>query len=318
LDHSIDIFILQNYSFQANLQSEINNSCRTALLEDLGLNINDSDLNLALIFENLDITANLIQKNTRASARLISRESGILCGQAWVEKTFALLTPNDLSSDLSIHWHINDGEQIKANDLICEISGCARQILTGERSAMNFLQSLSSTATLTAEYIKTMGSDHTKLLDTRKTIPGMRFGQKYAVKIAGGQNHRFGLADAFLIKENHIMACGGISNALSSAVKNNPNKLLEIEVENLEELQQAIDGKAEVVMLDNFLNADLVKAVSLVRKSKYQPKLEASGNVNLKTIAAIAKTGIDFISVGALTKDIKALDLSMRITLVES
>jgi len=307
-----------NSLFDTNLQSEIASCCKTALLEDLGLNIGDLTLDLSSIFETLDITANLISAKTQASARLISRESGILCGQAWVEKIFALLTPQEPSQKLSIKWYINDGETIRTNDLICEISGSARQILTAERSAMNFLQSLSATATLTAEYVSRINSSECKLLDTRKTIPGMRFGQKYAVKIGGGQNHRFGLADAFLIKENHIMACGGINKALETAIKNHPNKLLEIEVENLDELQQAIDGKAQIVMLDNFNNDDLVRATSLVNQSKHQPKLEASGNVNLLTIEDIANTGVDFISVGALTKDIKALDLSMRIILVEN
>lgn len=312
---------MQKTQFTQNLQSEISNSCKIALLEDLGLNVEDASIDLATLFENLDITANLIPSDTKATAQLISREDGILCGQAWVEKTFALLSHNDRSQDasqnLSITWHVSDGEAVKANDLICELSGNARQLLTGERSAMNFLQSLSSTATLTAEYVKKMNSDHCKLLDTRKTIPGMRFGQKYAVKTGGGQNHRFGLNDAFLIKENHIMACGGIKQSLETAIKNHPDKLLEIEVENLDELQQAIAGKAQIVMLDNFNNDELRQAKAIVMQSDHQPKLEASGNVNLQTIAEIAKTGVDFISVGALTKDVKALDLSMRISLIE-
>lgn len=306
-----------NSTFDINLQSEITNSCRSAIIEDLGLINVDPNLELSTVFENLDITANLIPSSRLAKARLISREGGILCGRAWVDKTFALLN-NQQSDPLSIKWLVNDGDEVEANDVICEISGNARQILTGERTAMNFLQSLSSTATLTAKYIKTMNSTRCQLLDTRKTIPGMRFGQKYAVKTGGGKNHRFGLTDAFLIKENHIMACGSISQALSSAIKNHPNKLLEIEVESLNELQQAIEGKAQIVMLDNFHNDELIRAVALVSDSIHQPKLEASGNVNLQTIEDIAKTGVDFISVGALTKDIKALDLSMRITLIKS
>jgi len=314
---SNDNYPVLTSSFEQNLQTEIANSCRNALMEDLGLDITNSALEVSAIFEKLDITANLIQSSTQAKASLISRENGILCGQAWVEKTFALLEQPQYQN-LSIKWLINDGEIIEANDVICEIAGNARQILTGERTAMNFLQSLSSTTTLTSKYINVMNSANCKLLDTRKTIPGMRFGQKYAIKTGGGQNHRFGLADAFLIKENHIMACGGINKALETAINNHPDKLLEIEVENLDELQQAIDGKAQIVMLDNFNNDNLVRAVSLVSQSKYQPKLEASGNVNLQTIEGIAKTGVDFISVGALTKDIKALDLSMRITLIES
>ena len=318
---------MTNNLFEANLESEIIHSCKLALLEDLGLDVSNEEISLSTISQQLDITANLINAETKAKARLISREKGILCGQKWVNEIFAQLGNDVLNKrslentnqniSMDIKWFLNDGDTIEPNDLICEFYGNARQLLIGERSAMNFLQSLSATASLTDNYVAVMDSKSCKLLDTRKTIPGMRFGQKYAVKVGGGQNHRFGLNDAFLIKENHIMACGGIDKALSRAINNHPDKLLEIEVENIDELQQAINGKAQIVMLDNFNNAELTKAVELVQKSEHKPKLEASGNVNLNTINEIAKTGVDFISVGALTKDIKALDLSMRIELIE-
>jgi len=281
------------------LANEIRQICQFAINEDLG-------------GENCqDITAELIAPETQATASLITRENGILCGTKWVETIFELL-----GGSIQIDWQLKDGDLMSVGQTICELKGNARQLLTGERSAMNFLQSLSATATLTNQYIKQIAGSNCKLLDTRKTIPAMRYGQKYAVKCGGGTNHRIGLSDAYLIKENHIMACGGIKQALSKAIKTNPEKLLEIEVENLDELKQAIEGKAQVVMLDNFTNPEIEQALALRNKSEWKPKFEASGNVNIETIAEIAKTGVDYISVGALTKDIKAIDLSMRITLV--
>jgi len=278
--------------------------CRFALEEDLAGN------------QNTDITAELISTDCNATAKLITRENGVLCGTRWVEKIFEVLqkTDND-QNKVEIKWHLNDGETMTAGQVICELSGNARQMLTGERSALNFLQSLSATATLTQQYVKTMNSQTCRLLDTRKTIPGMRFGQKYAVSCGGGTNHRIGLSDAFLIKENHIMACGGIEQALKQAITNHPDKLLEIEVESIDELHQALAGNAEVIMLDNFSLADMRKARDIVDQSerKDHTKLESSGNVNLATIADIAGTGVDYISVGALTKDIKAVDLSLRV-----
>jgi len=284
------------------MEDEIERMCKIALDEDLGGN------------SNLDISAELIDDDRIASAKLITRENAILCGTHWVEKVFELL-----GSGVQINWKAKDGQPLKANQIICELSGNARQMLTGERSAMNFLQSLSATATITWEYVNKMNSNLSnetcQLLDTRKTIPGMRFGQKYAVVCGGGTNHRMGLADAFLIKENHIIACGGIKQALEMAIKNHPDKLLEIEVESIDELNQAIAGKAQVIMLDNFSLADMRKARKTVNQSDFSPKLEASGNINLETIADIAATGVDFISVGALTKDVKAVDLSLRVEL---
>lgn len=292
--------------FNQLLTNEIEQMSRFALKEDLAGN------------QNSDITAELISTDCNATAKLITRENGILCGTRWVEKIFEeLQTADDSQNKVKIKWHLYDGDTMAAGQVICELSGNARQMLTGERSAMNFLQSLSATATLTQQYVKTMNSQTCRLLDTRKTIPGMRFGQKYAVSCGGGTNHRIGLSDAFLIKENHIMACGGIKQALKQAITNHPDKLLEIEVESINELHQALAGNAEVIMLDNFSLANMKKARDIVDQSKRRglTKLEASGNVNLTTIADIAATGVNYISVGALTKDIKALDLSLRIVM---
>jgi nicotinate-nucleotide pyrophosphorylase (carboxylating) len=257
-----------------------------------------------------DITAELIPEQTLANATLITREDAVICGVNWVEKIYQLL-----GNDVQVKWKVADGSIVEAGDTICEINGNARQLLTGERAAMNFLQSLSATATLTNQYVELIKKTQCKLLDTRKTVPGMRYGQKYAVKCGGGVNHRIGLSDAYLIKENHIMACGGILAALSQAKTRHPNTLVEIEVESLQELKLAIEGKADVIMLDNFDIEQLKRARSLVDSTAQTIKLEASGNVNKQTIADIAATGVDFISVGALTKDIKAVDLSLRINL---
>ena len=258
-----------------------------------------------------DITAELIPEQTQANATLITREDAVICGVNWVEKIYQLL-----GNDVQVKWKVADGSIVEAGDTICEISGNARQLLTGERAAMNFLQSLSATATLTNQYVELIKKTQCKLLDTRKTVPGMRYGQKYAVKCGGGVNHRIGLSDAYLIKENHIMACGGILAALSQAKTRHPNTLVEIEVESLQELKLAIEGKADVIMLDNFDIEQLKQARSIVDSTAPTIKLEASGNVNKQTIADIAATGVDFISVGALTKDIKAVDLSLRINLI--
>ncbi len=284
--------------FNQLLNSEIKQMCKIALIEDLAG------------ASNQDITAKLIPENKDAVATLITRENGILCGVQWVNTIF-----ESFKTPINIKWNFNDGDAIQAGDTICTISGNAQAILTGERAAMNFLQTLSATASITHKYSKLINGTNCQLLDTRKTIPGMRFGQKYAVKCGGGVNHRFGLSDAYLIKENHIMACGGIKQALETAINNNPNRLLEIEVENLGELQQALDGQAQVVMLDNFSNEDMKQAVAIRNNHENQAKLEASGNVSINTIESIANTGVDYISVGALTKNIDALDLSLRIVL---
>ena len=292
---------MPNFSkYSEQLDREINSACRNALLEDLGGEGNE------------DITASLIDINKEATAKLISRESGVVCGQKWFDEIFRLL-----GSDVEITWHKNDGDICQTNDIICQLSGNARKILTGERSAMNFLQTLSSTATVTHQYAAKIKHTKCQLLDTRKTIPGMRFGQKYAVACGGGTNHRLGLHDAYLIKENHIISCGGIGQALSLAISQHPDKLLEIEVENLNELHQALDGMAQVIMLDNFSLTDMQEAIRIRNSHSNQAKLEASGNICIDSIAEVAETGVDYISVGALTKNIKALDLSMRIDLQE-
>jgi len=289
---------LDQSRFEALLTQEIEQMCQIALTEDLAG------------IDNIDITAELIPEEKQASATLITREAGVLCGQAWVRKIFELL-----GGRVKIDWFAQDGEKISANQVICRLDGNARDLLTGERSAMNFLQSLSATATLTNAYLEKITDTNCQLLDTRKTIPGMRFGQKYAVKCGGGTNHRLGLSDAFLIKENHILACGSIAKALQNAQKNHPDKLLEIEVESIDELKQALDGGAQVIMLDNFDLESMNEAKLIRDRHTNQAKLEASGNISMATIGKIASTGIDYISVGALTKHIKALDLSMRITL---
>jgi len=290
--------VFEQLSYDQLLIEEIEQTCLLAIKEDLGGN------------HNVDITAELISADCRATANLITRENGILCGTRWMEKVFEIL-----GDGVDLKWNIKDGEPMQANQVICELNGNARQLLTGERSALNFLQSLSGTATITRQYVEKMNSDSCKLLDTRKTIPGMRFSQKYAVLCGGGSNHRLGLFDAFLIKENHIIACGGISQTLKLAHENHPDKLIEIEVESIDELNQAVEGKAQVIMLDNFSLEDLRTARAIVDKNNNNPKLEASGNVNLDTVTDIAATGVDYISVGALTKDIKAVDLSLRIEL---
>jgi nicotinate-nucleotide pyrophosphorylase (carboxylating) len=291
---------LDQLAFKKLLIEEIDRMCKIALIEDLAGENNN------------DITAELISPSVNAIATLITREAGILCGSDWLNKIFQLA-----GSNMEVEWHCKDGDTLTPGQTICELKGNARELLTGERSAMNFLQSLSATATLTHQYIQQMNNPNCKLLDTRKTIPGMRFGQKYAVSCGGGTNHRIGLSDAYLIKENHIMACGGIEKALAKAIEMNPNKLLEIEVESIDELHQAIKGKAQVIMLDNFSLDDMHEARAIINQVAPLIKLEASGNVNFSTISDIAATGVDYISVGALTKDIKALDLSLRVKLVQ-
>lgn len=304
---------LNLHLFQQLLEQEIHQACQLAISEDIAHNHLLATELAALDLTNAasqDITATLIPKNKLATASLITRETGILCGVDWVEKIFQLL-----GNRVILDWNFKDGELFNEGDTLCTLTGNARDLLTGERSAMNFLQTLSATATLTASYVEKIKHTRCKLLDTRKTIPGMRFGQKYAVKCGGGSNHRLGLSDAFLIKENHILACGGIQAALTSAKQNHPNKLLEIEVESLDELKLALNGHAQVIMLDNFNTEQMLTAKHARDNHTNKAKLEASGNIDLMNLASIAETGVDFISVGALTKNIKAVDLSMRVIL---
>lgn len=253
-----------------------------------------------------DITALLIPETKQAQATIISREKAVICGTAWVDEVFQQIDPQ-----LTITWNVCDGDLVQANQSLCVLQGPARSLVTGERCALNFLQTLSGTATLTHQYVQAMMGTRAKLLDTRKTIPGWRSAQKYAVTCGGGANHRMGLYDAFLIKENHILASGSITKAITIARSYAPSKLLEIEVENLEELQEALKAHADIILLDNFTLDQLKKAVRL---NANHAKLEASGGVTLENIRAIAETGVDFISVGHLTKNIDAIDLSMRFT----
>lgn len=254
-----------------------------------------------------DITARLINEKTTASARVITREDAVLCGTAWVDSVFRQVDPA-----VRIEWHFEDGQTVLANSSLFSLEGSARSILTGERCALNFLQTLSATATKSAAYAKMVEHTNVRLLDTRKTIPGLRLAQKYAVKCGGCFNHRIGLYDAFLIKENHIMACGSIAKSVSEARAIAPDMPVEIEVESIDELNEALKASADIIMLDNFPIAQLVKAVEL---NNGRAKLEASGGITLETLVPIAETGVDYISIGALTKDCKSIDLSMRITI---
>lgn len=251
-----------------------------------------------------DITAALIPETEQSLATVITREQAVISGCAWFEEVFRQLDPT-----ISVEWQVADGDRVTPNQPLCTLSGSARSILTGERSALNFLQTLSATATLAQQYVDAIQDTNCTILDTRKTIPGLRMAQKYAVTCGGGKNHRFGLYDMILIKENHIMAAGSINAAVQKARELSPQAKVEVEVENLDEFQQALASKADIVMLDNMPNEMLKLIVEL---NEGQCKLEASGGVNLDTIRAIAETGVDYISVGLLTKDIKALDLSMR------
>ncbi|WDL82227.1 carboxylating nicotinate-nucleotide diphosphorylase [Aeromonas bestiarum] len=282
------------------LQQDIRRAVRAALLEDLGQALTTLDQPDA----SADITAQLIPADRLASARVITREAGVFCGQPWVDEVFV-----QLGGEVKVEWLVQDGELLSPNQELFRLHGPARVLLTGERNALNFVQTLSGVATLTARYVAELAGTDCRLLDTRKTLPGLRSAQKYAVTCGGGKNHRIGLFDAYLIKENHILACGGISEAISEARSLNPGKPVEVEVESLAELEQALLAGADIVMLDNFDVPMMHDAVAL---NQGRAKLEVSGNVTLDTLADYAATGVDFISVGALTKHVRALDLSMR------
>ncbi|HBM82314.1 MAG TPA: carboxylating nicotinate-nucleotide diphosphorylase [Halieaceae bacterium] len=270
--------------------NDIHDNVRAALAEDVGGG---------------DITAALIPAAAVATARVITREDGVLCGRAWVDAVFAAVDP-----DLQPEWSSADGELITAGSTLFTVRGPARALLTAERSALNFLQLLSGTATRCHHYATLVTGTGVRLLDTRKTIPGLRKAQKYAVRCGGCHNHRIGLYDAFLIKENHINACGSIAAAVREAHKVAPGKPVEVEVETMSELEQALGAGADRVMLDNFTLQAMRDAVALVAK---RLELEASGNITETTLRSVAETGVDFISIGALTKDTRALDLSMRL-----
>lgn len=254
-----------------------------------------------------DLTANLIPEEARSEASVISREAGVVCGSRWFEQVFALL-----DESIRIDWRVTDGDKVKPNQTLCVLSGPSRALLTGERTALNFLQTLSGTATLTRKYVEAVAGTGVKVLDTRKTVPGLRRAQKYAVTCGGGTNHRIGLYDGILIKENHIAAAGSIAEAVAQARRHATDAVpVEVEVEDLHEVREALAADADILLLDNMEPADLREAVALAHG---QARLEASGGVNLQTIREIAETGVDYVSVGELTKHLHALDLSMRFT----
>jgi len=280
------------------LLQSIPNQVSEALAEDLG----------GTASADQDITANLIPITQEAKATIITREPGVLCGTAWVDEVF-----RQLSAAIKVEWHRQDSDTLQANDKLCTLTGPARALLTGERTALNFLQTLSATATVVAAAVKQLEGTQTQLLDTRKTIPGLRLAQKYAVTCGGGTNHRTGLFDAYLIKENHIAACGGIRQAVEKARELEPGKPIEVEVESIDELQQALAAKADIIMLDNFSHQDIRSARSLNVQSGQPAKLEVSGNITPQSLSDYANSGVDYISSGALTKHVQAIDLSMRI-----
>lgn len=276
--------------------AEIERNVDAALAEDVGAG---------------DLTAQLIDSSKPGRASVIAREDAVLAGTAWFERTFV-----KVDASVRITWHARDGERVKANQTLCEIEGPAPALLTAERTGLNFLQLLSGVATHTRRFVDTVAGTKAQIVDTRKTLPGLRLAQKYAVTCGGGANHRIGLYDAILIKENHILAAGGIAQAMEAAravaaKASVPCKFIQVEVENLDELRQALAAGATMVLLDNMSLADMTEAS---RIASGKAVLEASGGVNLDTVRAIAETGVDRISIGGLTKDVQALDLSMRFT----
>jgi nicotinate-nucleotide pyrophosphorylase (carboxylating) len=274
------------------LQAVIQDNVTSALLEDVGSG---------------DITAELVPAAHQASARVITREAAVICGVAWVNEVFRQVDPR-----VELQWQVQDGDRVAADTELLLLKGSARALLTGERAALNFLQTLSGTATVSAAYADKVAATGVKLLDTRKTLPGLRMAQKYAVSCGGCFNHRIGLFDAFLIKENHLMACGGITRAIQAAHQNHPGKPVEVEVETFEQLHEALQAGADIIMLDNFTPAQMREAVQV---NAGKARLEASGNITDATLLDFATTGVDYISIGALTKHCRAIDLSMRITL---
>ena len=252
-----------------------------------------------------DITAELIPTDKTISAKLISRDNGVFCGRPWADEVF-----QQVDNSITANWHIEEGAELSPNQTLVQISGSPRSILTAERTVLNFLQTLSAVSTISQHYASLVRHTSVKLLDTRKTLPGLRSAQKYAVRVGGCFNHRLGLFDAFLIKENHIAACGGIEAAVSKAKALYPNKPVEIEVQNLNELELAISAEADTVMLDNFECSNILKAVKL---NGGRVKLEASGGIEADMLVSIAETGVDYISLGALTKNCQAIDLSLLI-----
>jgi len=272
------------------LPNDVSYCVQNAVAEDLGSG---------------DITAQLLPIETQATATVITRETSVLCGTAWFNEVFQQIDPQ-----VQVQWQAQDGEMVQAEQTLCHLSGSARSLLSGERCALNFLQTLSATATQTRHYMDLLEGTGITLLDTRKTIPGLRLAQKYATQCGGAQNHRLGLYDAFLIKENHIAACGSITQAIHNARQLFSDKPVEVEVENLQELQEALHAQADIIMLDNFSLGDMQVAATL---NKGRAKLEASGNITEASLREIAATGVDYVSIGALTKHVQAIDLSMRL-----
>lgn len=275
------------------LRTDIRTTVSHALREDIG----DGDR-----------TAALVDESSVISAVLITRETMTLAGRPWLDEVYAQLDPS-----IEIDWRLDDGDCAAANTIICELHGSARSLLTGERTALNFLQTLSATATATAAYVRAVQGTHCQILDTRKTLPGLRLAQKYAVRCGGGRNHRIGLFDAILIKENHIRGAGGIGAVIAECRKQQPDFPIEIEVESIAEVHEALAAGVERMLLDNF-SIEMLEAAVAINRAEGQPRadLEASGGITLENISAVAKTGVDFISIGALTKNIQAIDLSMR------
>jgi nicotinate-nucleotide pyrophosphorylase (carboxylating) len=271
----------------------VSQTVATALQEDVGSG---------------DLTAQLIPADRVARASVITREDAVLCGTAWFDEVF-----RRIDSRVRVTWSLHDGDRARASQQLCTLEGPARGLLTGERTALNFLQSLSATATVTRTYVDAVAGTKCRILDTRKTIPGLRLAQKYAVRCGGGTNHRIGLFDAILVKENHIAAAGSIAAAVSEARRVAAKVLLEVEVENLVQLREALDARVDRILLDNFPLADMRTAVQTTRAhANARTELEASGNMSLETLRAVAETGVDFNSVGGLTKHVRAVDLSMR------
>jgi len=271
------------------LPNNISEQVKLALQEDIGSG---------------DVTADLIPQENHSTATVICRDNATLSGVAWFNEVFRQINP-----DVDIQWNFKDGDEVKANSTLCSLSGNARALLSGERAALNFVQTLSATATLTHQFVQKVSGSKARILDTRKTLPNLRDAQKYAVLCGGGKNHRIGLYDMILIKENHIMAAGSISKAVSQAKQLHPSIKVEVETENLEEFREASEASADIIMLDNF---DLKTMKDAVKENQGKVLLEASGGVNIETVGAIAQTGVDYISVGQITKDITAVDLSMR------
>lgn len=280
---------MQMLEIPPDLETQVN----AALREDIGSG---------------DVTAQLVPATQTARGRVITREAAILCGRPWVEATFRNLDPN-----IKLRWHASDGERLVADQVIFEIAGSARAVLTGERTSLNFLQLLSATATEARRFVDAVAGTGCIVIDTRKTLPGLRTAQKYAVRCGGAQNHRIGLYDMVLIKENHIAAAGSLQGAIVAARRVASHVPVEVEVESLAEFAEALAARPDIILVDEFTLADMRKAVALNRADAHPVKIEASGSVSLETVRSIAETGVDYVSVGGLTKHVRAIDLSMRL-----